>query len=54
MNVVFWFGVLIGLVLLWFGLCSMYKPVGNFLFNIFNDAKEELTNDEKENENNEG
>ena len=53
MNIVFWFGILALLALFWFGLCSLYKPIGNFLFDLFNNAKEEMTNDEKENEKNE-
>lgn len=53
MNIVFWFGVLLLLALFWFGLCSLYKPIGNFLLNLFKNAKEEMTNDEKENETNE-
>lgn len=53
MNIVFWFLVVVVLALLWFGLCSLYKPIGSFLFNIFDSAKNELTNDEKENKKNE-
>lgn len=53
MNIVFWFGILLILGLFWFGLCSLYKPIGSFLFDLFNNAKEEMTNDEKENETNE-
>ena len=53
MNIVFWFVILLILALFWFGLCSLYEPIGSFLFSLFNNAKEEITNDEKENETNE-
>lgn len=53
MNIVFWFGILFIMTILWFGLSSLYKPIGNFLFNLFNNIKKESTNDEKENETNE-
>lgn len=54
MNIVFWLGILLLLALFWFGLCSLYKPIGSFLFDLFNNAKEEMKKDEKENETNEG
>lgn len=53
MNIVFWLGVLALMALFWFGLCSLYKPIGSFIFDLFNNAKQEITNDEKENKTNE-
>lgn len=50
MNIVFWFLALLLLVAVWFGLCSLYKPIGNFLRETY-DAAIENMKDEEEKEN---
>lgn len=50
MNIVFWLLALLLLVAVWFGLYSLYKPIGNFLVETYNDAIENMK-DEEEKEN---
>lgn len=49
MNIVFWLIAIILLVAVWFGLCSLYKPIGNFLWETYDAAKENMK-DENEKE----
>ena len=39
----------IGVVLLWFGLAFMFKPVGKWASRFFGDAFKIITEEEKEN-----
>lgn len=51
-NVVFYLLVVAAVVFLWFTLTFMFKPIGKFLLRLWNDAKEEMTeesNKEKSN-----
>ena len=50
MNVVFWVLVVLVLVVIWFLACALFKPLGNLLSHIFNDAVDILNEEEKENE----
>lgn len=50
MNIVFYLLVIIALIGLWFGLTSIFKPLGKYLYNIYKDTKEVMIEKEKENE----
>lgn len=60
MNIVFWFLVILALVAFWFAACSLYKPIGDFLLEIFADSKDGMEDsdqnieDEEENKNEKG
>ncbi len=47
MNIVFWALVILAVVAFWFGLCSLFEPIGDFLVETFNAAKEIILNKEE-------
>lgn len=54
MNWFFYLLVAIGLVALWF-LCSFaYKPIGKFFHRIYKDARDEILEDDKKGDNENG
>jgi hypothetical protein len=54
MNWFFYLLVAIGLVALWF-LCSFaYKPIGKFFHHIYKDARDEILEDNKKGDNENG
>lgn len=38
MYMMFWFYIVIALIILWFLLAFMFKPIGKFLYRIWKDA----------------
>mgnify|MGYP003571332446 CR=1 FL=1 len=46
MNIAFWILVVIFLVLIWIGLCFLFKPLGRLFFRIFTDIEETMTDEE--------
>ena len=54
MNIVFWIVTILLMVILWFLLAFIFKPVGKFISRIVSDTfdiinnKDENSNDEKE------
>lgn len=50
MNVVFWFLVLLALILVWFLLSGAFKPLGEFVLNLFNGAKKGINDNDENNE----
>lgn len=38
MYMMFWFYIVIVLIILWFLLAFMFKPIGKFLYRIWKDA----------------
>lgn len=54
MNIVFWLLVIAALVLIWLCLSFAFKAIGGFALKLFNDAKETMNEEEKENPDNEG
>lgn len=50
MNIVFWGGIVLCLVLLWFLLSFIFKEVGATFLNLFNDAKREIKDDDDDDE----
>jgi hypothetical protein len=49
MNPVFWLIVILVLVGIWFGLTALFKPLGGYLYEIFNDTKEVINEVEEVN-----
>lgn len=50
MNIVFYLLVIIALVALWFGLTSIFKPFGKYLYGVYKDTKDVMNENEKEEE----
>ena len=50
MNIFFWILVIAGVVLLWFCLSFAFNRIGGIGLRLFNDAKKEIANEEKEND----
>lgn len=48
MNPVFWLIVIVVLVLIWFCLSFAFKGIGGLALKLFNDAKDEITDETKE------
>ena len=46
----FYLLVIIGVVLLWFALAFLFKPVGRFFHRLYQDAIDEMTDDDEQNE----
>lgn len=44
------FLIFIGLILLWFLLVGIFKPIGRIVYKIFKDTKDTLNEEDKENE----
>lgn len=42
MNIIFWLIVAIVCALLWFLLAFMFRPLGRFIFRIWDDAVKEI------------
>lgn len=51
MNIVFWLLVVVVLVLVWFCLSFAFKGIGGIGMKLFNDAKDEITGEKEEKEN---
>lgn len=56
MNIVFYLLIIVGLVALWFLLTDIFKPLGQYLYKIYKDTKDVMsekdeinTKEEKEN-----
>jgi uncharacterized protein HemY len=49
MNIVFYLLLLIAVVLLWFALAFLFKPIGKFFSRLWEDATREMKSEEKEN-----
>jgi hypothetical protein len=50
MNIVFYLLVAIALVALWFGLTFIFKPFGRYLYGVYKDTRDVMTEKEKEEE----
>ena len=50
MNIVFWLLVVVALVFCWFLLSFCFGGFGQWLSDLFNHAKEQITEDENEEE----
>jgi flagellar biogenesis protein FliO len=50
-NLAFYLLLLIAIVLLWFALAFLFKPIGNFFSRLWEDAKREMNLEDKENKN---
>ena len=49
MNIVFYLLVIMALVALWFGLTFIFKPFGKYLYGVYKDTRDVMTeNDEKD------
>ena len=48
MNPIFWILVIISLILLWFLLAFLFKPIGTFFYRIWKDAIDEIENKDTE------
>ena len=48
MNIVFWLAVVALLILLWFLLAFLFRPVGRFFRSIWNGAISEINKEEDE------
>lgn len=46
MNIVFWFGLIIIAILLWFLLSFLFKPIGKYILRLWNDAIDEMKEEE--------
>jgi Sec-independent protein translocase protein TatA len=46
---VFYLLVIIALAALWFGLTSIFKPLGKYLYGVYKDTKDVMTEEDKEN-----
>lgn len=46
MNLVFYLIVIISFILLWFVLAFIFKPVGRFLFRLWDDVQKTMNEDE--------
>ena len=53
MNIAFYVLVIIALVAVWFGLTCIFKPLGKYLYKIYKDTKDTMTecDETKEKEN---
>lgn len=51
MNIVFWLLVVVALVLVWFCLSFAFKGLGGIGMKLFNGAKDEITGEKEEKEN---
>ena len=49
MNVVFYLLLVTVIVLLWFTLAFLFKPVGKLFLRLFEDAKNEMSSEEENN-----
>lgn len=49
-NIVFWFILIILLILIWFILINLFKPIGGFLYKVFNKTKEVINEVEEQGE----
>ena len=54
MNIAFALLVLVGIIALWFFLAFLFKPLGGFLYRIFDDTKSIMNETEKEKKDNHG
>ena len=53
MNPILWMGILLAGFFLWLICSSLYKPIGKFFGTLMNDAKEKITETDRENIENE-
>lgn len=49
-NIVFWLLVVGALVFLWFFLNFLFRDIGKWFLDLFNDTKKEITKEENEEE----
>lgn len=49
MNIVFYLIIIIALVALWFALTSIFKPFGKYLYRVYRDTKDVMTEEDQEN-----
>lgn len=50
MNIVFYLLVIIALIGLWFSLTGMFTPLGKYLYRLYKDTKDVMTEEDKESE----
>ena len=50
MNIVFYLLVIIALVALWFALTSIFQPFGKYLYRLYKDTKDVMTEEDIEKE----
>jgi hypothetical protein len=48
MNIVFYLLVIIALVGLWFVLTGMFTPLGKYMYKLYKDTKDVMTEEDKE------
>ena len=48
MNIVFYLIIVIALVALWFTLTSIFKPFGKYLYGVYRDTKDVMTEEDQE------
>ena len=46
--IAFYLLVIMAVVTIWFCAASLYKPIGAFLWGMFNDDKDEMTEDDED------
>ena len=51
MNFVFWLLIILLLILLWFLLSFVYRPIGKFFYRIWKDTIDEINLQDEEKEN---
>ena len=52
-NIAFYLLLLIAIVLLWFALAFLFKPIGKFFSGLWEDVKREMNLEDEDNEKNE-
>jgi hypothetical protein len=48
MNIVFWVGVVVALILVWFLACDIFRDVGDAILNLLHNAKEEMSDEDED------
>lgn len=48
MNIVFYLLIVIALVALWFALTCIFKPFGKYLYGVYKDTKDVMTEEDED------
>ena len=48
MNIAFYILLIIGIVLIWFLLAGIFKPIGKWVFGLYKDVEDVMTETEDE------
>lgn len=49
MNIVFYLLVIVALVVLWFALTGIFKPLGKYMHKVYEDTRDTMTECDEEN-----